>query len=114
MESLIVSKDNLKHNIEVVKNYVYEHRINNTPRIIGVVKGNGYGLGLIELSNFLIDNGIDMLAVSKVDEAVKLRENNIMCDILLLSSTTIQQDARKIIGNDIIPTIGSFRKFKSL
>ena len=50
MKSLIVDKEDLKHNIRQIK----EH--NKASKIIAVVKSNGYGLGLVELTKFLIDN----------------------------------------------------------
>lgn len=112
MERLIVRKDDLYHNIEVVKKYVNEHAQEKVPKIIGVVKANGYGMGLIEISNEYITQGIDMLAVAKLDEAITLRENGIYCDILFLSSTGIIEQARQVVENDIIPTIGSVESLR--
>ena len=112
MEKLIVSKKDLYHNIEIVKNYISEHAQGKMPRIIGVVKANGYGMGLLELSNEYIQKGIDMLAVSKYEEGIELRQNNIYCDILFLSSTAIPSEAKQVIENDIIPTIGSIESLR--
>ncbi len=113
MEQLIVNKKDLEYNINVVKNYLVEqNQSGKIPKIIGVVKANGYGMGLVELSNEYILKGIDMLAVSKIEEAVKLRENNVYCDILFLSSTAIEMEAQLAVKNNIIPTIGSIDSLK--
>lgn len=110
MKSLIINKDDLKHNIRKIKEIANEtgRQDNHKPiRIIGVVKGNGYGLGLIPYSKFLIDNGIDFLAVSTIEEALKLREAKLQAKILMLSSTAIKKDIKKLVQNDIIITLGS-------
>ena len=52
MKSLIISKEDLKHNINIIKSIAEKSNCN----IIGIVKGNGYGLGLIEYSKFLLQN----------------------------------------------------------
>jgi len=62
---------------------------------------------LVEYAQFLIDNGIDFLAVATTEEAIILRENGITKDILMMSSTTVERDIELLIQNKIILTVGS-------
>ena len=105
MKALVVETEKLRDNLKIVRNIIEENKKNT--RIIAVIKGNGYGLGLVEYAKFLIDNGIDFFAVATVEEAVALRENGIKEDILMMSSTAVKEDIETLIENKIILTIGS-------
>lgn len=105
MKALVVERKNLKHNLKIIKEII--NKDEKKPRIIAVIKGNGYGLGLVEYAQFLIDNGIDFLAVATTEEAIILRENGITKDILMMSSTTVERDIELLIQNKVILTVGS-------
>lgn len=110
MNTLVIEKEHLRHNIEQIKQFAnpsQKEGNNNTIKIIAVVKGNAYGLGLIEYTQFLIDQGISFFAVSTIDEAMQLRKAGIQEEILMLSSTAIKKDVETLVKNNIILTIGS-------
>lgn len=105
MKQLVINKEDLKHNINKIKSYVKETSNNCT--IIGVVKGNGYGLDLIQYSKFLVENGIEYLAVATLEEALKLKKANVCENILMLSVLNDKCDIEEAVKNKITITIDS-------
>lgn len=59
-------------------------------KIMGVVKANAYGHGDVVIANLLQDLGVDFFAVSSIDEALKLRQNGITQNILILGYTPVE------------------------
>ncbi|AUS97468.1 alanine racemase [Clostridium thermosuccinogenes] len=100
MKTLVIEKEKLKHNIDILKSMT-------SSTIIAVLKGNGYGLGIVEFARFLLDNGIDYFAVSEISEAIKLREEGFENNILLLTPASSDEEAETIVQYNIIPSIGS-------
>ena len=46
-------------------------------KVMGIVKANAYGHGIIEVARQLQTDGVDMLGVAFLEEAVLLREHGI-------------------------------------
>ena len=90
MKTLVVETQKIRDNLKIVREIVEKN--NKETKLIAVIKGNGYGLGLVEYAQFLADNGIEFFAVATVEEAVKLKENGIKQDILMTSSTAVKED----------------------
>ena len=65
------------------------------------------GCGIIEYARVLVENGIDMLAVSTAEEAIVLKKSEIKADVMLLASNCIKSEVKELIDNDVILTIGS-------
>lgn len=80
-----ISLSNLKHNVSVIK------RIIGDRKILGIVKANAYGHGLIEISKELQKLNIDYLGVAYIEEAILLRENDIKIPILVLGAVDNSQ-----------------------
>lgn len=56
-------------------------------KFLGVVKGDGYGHGAIQVSRELVQLGADYLAVSSMDEAKELRVHGIQAPIMIFGYT---------------------------
>lgn len=96
-----INLDNIKYNLDNLKKLTKKDTL-----ICGVVKANAYGHGLVEISKFLESQNVDYLAVARVDEAIKLRENNVNLPILVLGYTPFSS-LDEVIKNNIIITVYS-------
>ncbi|AEV67135.1 alanine racemase [Acetivibrio clariflavus] len=96
-----VNLDNIAHNVREIRRVT-----DKKAEIMGVVKADAYGHGVMEVAKTLIENGVTRLAVSMLDEAIQLRQNGIDVPILILSYTDPIR-AEEIILNDVTQTVFS-------
>lgn len=108
MINYVIDKDILRDNVNIIKSLA-----GSTP-IIAVLKCNGYGLGLVEYAKFLMYRGIEIFAVSALEEAVLLRNSGISGEIILLTSNAIAEDNETIVENNITAAVGSLDAAKAL
>ncbi len=102
MTSFIIEREKLLSNAKEIISRAGD------AEVFAVVKGNGYGFGTDEYIKLLFESGIRRFAVTDSDDAVKIKNMNLSdTDILMLRSTSIPEEIKKLIDNDIILTVGS-------
>lgn len=89
----------LVNNLKSIRKVVGEK-----PEIMAVVKANAYGHGICQISGALVKNGVKHLGVATVDEALKLRNDGISVDILVLGSV-LEEEALVAVKNNITLTL---------
>ena len=72
--------------------------------IMGVVKANAYGHGLVPVAEALEKAGVEALMAGKLQEAVALREAGIRCPILNFGPFD-RRDSREIVGRNISQSV---------
>lgn len=103
-----INLDNIAHNINEIKNIV-----SRKTEIMAVVKADAYGHGVHEVSKTLLENGVNRLAVSMLDEAIQLRREGVLVPIMVLGYTDpIRVD--EIINNDITQAVFSMELAQAL
>jgi alanine racemase len=105
MSRYVIDKKKLDENIKLVKEKA------GVP-VIGVVKGNGYGFGIKEFTQILLEHGIKTFAVTEVTDIPELKEILGDEDILVMRSTCIKNEAKIIAQNGATATIGSYEAGK--
>lgn len=80
-------------------------RVNRGTRIMGVVKSDAYGHGLIPVSRTLEENGIDCLGVAHLQEALELRRQGIKLPLMALCGIRTREECSAAIDNRITPVL---------
>lgn len=99
---LEINLDNIANNVKEIRRIVGDKTM-----IMASTKANAYGHGAIELAKCFIENGVNRLAVSIIQEGIELRKANIEAPILILSFTPMYQ-MDKIIEFNLIQTIYNY------
>lgn len=76
-----IDYDAIGHNLNEIQKLV------GKTKIMGIVKANAYGHGDVACAKVMAEDGIDFFGVSSIDEALKLRDNGISQEILVLGYT---------------------------
>ncbi|MEP5612271.1 MAG: bifunctional UDP-N-acetylmuramoyl-tripeptide:D-alanyl-D-alanine ligase/alanine racemase [Cyclobacteriaceae bacterium] len=77
---LEVNFEALRHNLNQ-----YRNLLEPKTKMMVMVKANAYGSGILEVSNFLQHEQVEMLGVAYVDEAIQLRQNGIDLPIMIMN-----------------------------
>ena len=108
MKYLEIKKDDLIFNIQKLKEHCAP------AKIIAVLKGNAYGLDMVKMGHILLQNGVDLFAVSELSEAVALRDAGFENEVILLTPTNNVDEAKIIADNKITATVASVNNAKVL
>lgn len=103
-----LDKSALYHNIEVLKALVPE-----SCRLMPAVKANAYGHGSSLVTKAMQEAGVTAFCVACADEAVKMRENGIKGDILILGYTH-PENFGLLYKYDIVQTVVDFSYAREL
>lgn len=102
-----VNIDNLQHNIkEIITKYP------NYDYYFGVVKGNAYGHS-DKIAKYIVESGINYLAVASLEEGISIRKTGIQTPILCLEPIEIEY-LNECIQNDITITVHDYEYYKKL
>ncbi|TCU71682.1 alanine racemase [Tissierella praeacuta] len=99
-----IDLSNLEYNLSQARKM-----LKSKTKIAGVVKANAYGHGSIHIAKALIENGIDMLAVACLTEAIELRKYYSDIPILIMGYTPSDK-LKFAVQNNITITIFSLEQ----
>ncbi len=85
--------------------------------IMGVVKSDAYGHGMLPVAKVLEKEGIEYLAVAYLEEALALRNGGIKAPLVILCGLTGREEFREAVERDFIPVLfdlKAIREFSSI
>ncbi|MBN1115200.1 MAG: alanine racemase [Oligoflexia bacterium] len=94
-------------NLHAIENNI--KKINDASRgkeLLGVVKANAYGHGEIQIAKALCELGVSKLGVARVDEGVRLREQGIEGELLVLGGAE-ENEYEALLNYDLVPVVYS-------
>lgn len=99
--TLLVQTERILQNLRIL-----QKQAGSTP-LIPTLEANAYGLGDVAVAKLLSNAGVKTVAVSRLEEAVRIAEAVRGMDILLLTPYAGEEDIAVILKNDIIAAVGS-------
>jgi alanine racemase len=101
-----VDLDRLSHNLRSIRAHV------GVP-VMGIVKANAYGHGLVPVARHLQAQGVEQLGVAFLEEGIVLRQAGITLPILVMGGIFGRQ-AAQFIEHDLEVTVSSLDKLRQI
>ena len=101
MKRYLVESAAIRQNLETLKKRA------GKARLFAVVKGNGYGLGLVPLAAICRDAGVDTFCVTEVSDAKQLRGAGFTQQILMIRPTCDVDEVHQLLDLDVVLTVSS-------
>jgi len=109
MKTYVVEREKLVENIRILKEKA------GAAAFYGVIKGNGYGLGLIPMAQRLREGGVDRFAVTELSEVRALRENGFENEeILMMRATCLKEELLELLELGATGTVASMDCAKAM
>ncbi len=98
--TLTIDLGALAHNLEQLRGCT-----GAKTKIMGIVKSDAYGHGIVPVSKTLEKNGVYCLGVSFTKEAIFLRQEGIKIPITILCGIGTEDEAKAVVENALTPVI---------
>jgi alanine racemase len=79
--------------------------IGTKTKIMGIVKSDAYGHGIVQVSRILEQNGVDFLGVAHLAEALEIRKKGIKVPIVVLCGVVTRDEAMEAVDKDLRPVV---------
>jgi alanine racemase len=96
-----IDLDAVTANVQAIQRHV-----GSAVQVMGVVKANAYGHGMIPIAQAVLAAGAARLAVARPDEGVNLRRAGITAPVLVMGYA-LPAEAASYVDHDLIPTINT-------
>jgi alanine racemase len=100
MNRLTIDLSALAHNLEQVRAMVGK----NT-RVMGVVKADAYGHGMVAVAKTLEKNRVHCLGVAHLHEALELRNHGVSLPIVILCGVRTGEETEAVVHHELIPVL---------
>ena len=98
---LLVQTDRILSNLRIL-----QKQAGSTP-LIPLLEANAYGMGDVAVAQLLAGAGVKAVAVSRLEEAVRVAEAVRGLDVFLMTPYAGEDDIATILKNDIVAAVGS-------
>ncbi len=97
----------------VRQNFRVLRRLAGTAKILTVIKADAYGHGMLAVAKVLVQERIDFIGLSNLNEGITLRKAGIKTPVLLFE-TTLAEQAKDIIDYKLTPTVCTLELARAL